>query len=128
MNIAEKRFTDYPRYKSEIARRKGELLWRETDENSWIKQRGTNSEAVAVEVLKFENDTYIKNRVFWMSCVEDTLNELDDVQRELVKQRYFENVYGYSELGKIHNVSKATAWRICDHACKILAEKLGEEL
>ena len=128
MNIAEKRFIDYPKYRSEINRRKSELLWHEADANSWIKAKGLNSETVATEVLKMESDPYIKNRIFWIQCVEETLDELDEIQKPLVEQRYFENIYGYSELGKIHHVSKSTAWRICEHACKKLAEKLGEEL
>lgn len=125
-DIAERRFREYPKYDNQIMKRKISYLWKEGDINAWIKAKGTNSKSVENELLKIEADKYIQNRLFWKGCVEETLEELDEKQREYVTEYYFENVYDYRSLAQKHFTNKNVIMRACDRACNILLGKLGE--
>ncbi|MBK0348215.1 hypothetical protein JDW15_06150 [Aerococcaceae bacterium zg-ZJ1578] len=128
MNIAEKRLRDYPNYEKEIKYRKWDLEHSEYDVNAGIRAQFKNTNPQESLILKWEKDAYIKNRLFWKKCVEETLDELDETQRKIVEQYYFENVYGYKDLAVIHHVGVGTAWRACEKAKNILMVKLGEKL
>lgn len=126
--IAEIRFREYPFFERQINARKFELLCnKEEDVNAWIRAKGTNTKAAENDLIRFESDKYIQNRVFWKKCVEDTLDELDEKQREYVKEYYFENVYDYRSLAKKHYTNRNVIMNTCNLACNILLVKLGEK-
>lgn len=124
--IAEIRFKEYPNYELEINSRRFDMLFREKDINAWIKAKGSNSKAIENELIRFESDKYIQNRLFWKRCVEETLEEIDEKQREYVTEYYFDDVYDYRSLAKKHYTNKNVIKRACDRACEILLVKLGE--
>ena len=125
--IAEIRFREYPYYDKEITSRKFDMLChKEEDVYSWIRAKGKNTKAAENELIRFESDKYIQNRLFWKKCVEETLEELDKKQREYVKEYYFDDVYDYRSLAKKHFTNKNVIMRACDRACEILLVKLGE--
>ena len=126
--IAEQRLRDYPNYEREIATHRMSWLWRDADCNAWIKGKWTNSKAVENELLKVESSQYIQNRLFWKKCIEEMLEELDEKQRLFVSEYYFEKVYDYRSLAKKHLTNKNVIMRACDRACKLLLEKLGENV
>ncbi|MBS4462833.1 hypothetical protein JXA27_09820 [Aerococcaceae bacterium zg-B36] len=126
MNIAEKRLRDYPNYEKEIKYRKWDLEHSEYDINAGIKAQFKNTNPQEALILMWEKDAYIKNRLFWKKCVEEMLDELDEFQRMIVKEYYFENVYNYRDLAKKHHVNKNTIMNACHRARRILNDKLGE--
>lgn len=128
MNIAEKRLRDYPNYDKEIKYRKWDLEHSEPDMNSGIKAQFKNTNPQESLVLTWEKDPYIQNRLFWKKCVEETLNELDGKQRKIVEEYYFDNVYGYRDLAKKHLTNRNVVMNICKRTCRILNEKLGENI
>lgn len=128
MKIAEKRLRDYPNYDKEIRYRKWDLEHRETDLNADIKSKNRTSNPTESLILAWEKDPYIQNRIFWKKCVEETLEELDEKQRQFVEEYYFDNVYGYRGLAKKYFTNKNEVWRACNKACRILQQKLGETL
>ena len=103
------------------------LCHREEDVNSWIRAKGTNSKAAENELIRFESDKYIQNRLFWKKCVEETLEELDENQREYVTEYYFDDVYDYRSLAKKHFTNRNVIMNACNLACEILLIKLGEK-
>lgn len=126
MKIAEKRLRDYPNYDKEIRYRKWELQHKETDLNAGIKAQYKNTNPQEALVLLWENDTYIKNRLFWKKCVEETLAEFREHEQNIIKEYYFDDVYTYNDLGKVHHYSGSSIYRLCKKACMILKKKLGE--
>lgn len=126
MDIAEKRLRDYPKYEYEIKLRKWDLEYSETDVNAGIKSIGKTSNTIEQQYIKWENDPYIANRVFWKKCIDETLEELDTKQESIVREYYFENVYNYRDLAEKHHTNRNTIMRACNRARDILNEKLGE--
>jgi RinA family phage transcriptional activator len=126
--IAEIRFREYPYYDREINSRKFDLLCsKEEDVNAWIRAKGKNSKAAESELIRFESDKYIQNRLFWKRCVEETLEELDDKQKEYVAEYYFDDVYDYRSLAKKHFTNRNVIMNACNLACELLLVKLGEK-
>lgn len=130
----EDRFRGYPNYLKEIQYRKWDLEHKQADFNAGIKSIGRTSNPQESLVIKWESDPYIANRQLWIKSIDEVLAELDDKQREMVKEYYFEDCYTYTELAKKYSdgkekeerISHMTVYRICTRACKLLAEKIGE--
>lgn len=128
MKVAEQRLRDYPNYDKEIKYRKWDLEHSELDINAGIRAQYKNTNPQEALVIAWEKDPYIQNRLFWKNCVEEMLEELEETQRSIVSEYYFENVYGYRDLGKKYFMSASSVYRICRQTCELLSEKLGERL
>lgn len=126
MNIAEKRLRDYPNYDYQIKLRKWDLEYTETDLNAGIKSVGKISNAIEQKYIRWESDPYIANRLFWKKCIDETLNELDSKQKEIVTEYYFEDVYSYRDLADKYHTNRNTIMKACNRARDILSTKLGE--
>lgn len=126
MKVAEQRLRDYPNYDKEIKYRKWDLEHSELDINAGIRAQYKNTNPQEALVIAWEKDPYIQNRLFWKKCVEETLEELDEVERVYVEEYYFDNVYDYRGLARKHFTNKNVIWRACNRACTILEQKLGE--
>lgn len=122
----EDRFRGYPNYLKEIKYRKWDLEHKQADFNAGIKSIGRTSNPQESLVIKWESDPYIANRRLWIKSIDEVLAEMDDKQRKMVEEYYFEDCYVYTDIARKYEVGHMTVQRTCYRACKLLAEKIGE--
>lgn len=121
ISVAEQRLYDYPNFAKEIAKRKLELVTTVSNFNS-VLENGWTPEVQHV----IKNDVYINNRLFWTGCVNEVLDSLEPCEVNLIRDRYFTNVYSVRDLAKKYHLGIGTVSRLCKRVCKMLEEKLGE--
>lgn len=127
-NYLEYKFKYYPKYPSDIARRKAELECRKEVDESLSTSRtnfGNREENKRIRIL---DDAKINECYKFYKGVEKTLSLLPSDKRETINERYWgEHSYkSWKEFADATHISISSAYRLRDEVLAIFAEIVGE--
>ena len=124
----EYKFKHYPKYPSEIAKRRMELEYKDEVDESLSTSKSNYGNHEENKRIKILDDAKINECYKFYKAVEKTLSMLPTDKRETINERYWgEHSYkSWKEFADATHISISSAYRLRDEVLAIFAEIVGE--
>ncbi len=123
----EDKFARYRQLDREIAVRKDELKKTNEDENIGGGKSNVPCNPIESQVVREQSDEFILTRQKWKKGIRNVHESCTDLEKSILVTKFWsnQNYLSWEEVGKIHHISKTTAYDVRYSIMERVAKEIG---